>query len=232
MNIFKRAIKEPFENLYERVLQFLPNFLTSLVLLTAGILLGCLFRIIFDKVLKAARIDRLSEKSGINELLQKGGINEPLSALLSRIFGWLIIFIFIFIALRALEVPAVLQLLERFLLYLPNVVVAALILLFGYLLSNFLGRATLIASVNAGIKISGLIGKLVKLAILVLAITMSLEQLGIGRGTITIAFAVILGGVVLALALAFGFGGRDLAKEYLEKRIRRGEENKDEINHL
>jgi len=232
MNIFERAIKEPFEGLYERILQFLPNFLTSLVLLIAGIILGCFFRLTFAKVLKAARVDRLSERSGINELLQKGGLKEPLSVLLSRIVGWLVVFIFIFIALRALEVPTVQQLLESFLLYLPNVVVAVLILIFGYLLSNFLGRAALIASVNAGIKMSGLIGKLVKLTVLVLSITMSLEQLGIGSGTITIAFAVLFGGVVLALALAFGLGGRDLAREYLEKRIKGGEENKDEINHL
>jgi hypothetical protein len=60
---------------------------------------------------------------------------------------------------------------------------------------------------------------------------MALEQLGIGRGTIVIAFAVMFGGVVLALALAFGLGGKDIAKEYIEKKIK-GEEKKDNIEHL
>jgi len=128
-------------------------------------------------------------------------------------------------------VPAIGQILERFLLYLPNVFVAAVILFSGYFLSNFLGRATLIASVNAGFKASGLIGKFVRLTVFLLAITMALEQLGIARGTIIISFAIIFGGAVLALAIAFGLGGRDIAKEYLEKKIK-GEEKKDEIEHL
>jgi len=65
-----------------------------------------------------------------------------------------------------------------------------------------------------------------------LAVTMALEQLDIGRGTIVIAFAIIFGGIVLALAIAFGLGGRDIAKEYLEKKIKGEEEKKDEISHL
>jgi len=98
-------------------------------------------------------------------------------------------------------------------------------------LGNFFGRAALIASVNAGIKISGLIGRFVKFTVFILSGTMALEQLGIARGTIIISFAIIFGGIVLALAIAFGLGGRDIAKEYLEKKVK-GEEKKDEINHL
>jgi hypothetical protein len=75
------------------------------------------------------------------------------------------------------------------------------------------------------------VGRLVKLTILLLAVTMALEQLGIGRGTIIISFAIIFGGIVLALAIAFGLGGRDIAKEYIEKKIK-GDEKKDEISHL
>ena len=128
--------------------------------------------------------------------------------------------------------PAIEQILERFFLYLPNIFVAVIILFFGYLLSNFLGRAALIAAVNAGWKVSGLVGRLVKLTVFLLAVTMALEQLDIGRGTIVIAFAIIFGGIVLALAIAFGLGGRDIAKEYLEKKIKGEEEKKDEISHL
>ena len=143
----------------------------------------------------------------------------------------LTLFTFIFLSLSALKIPSVEQLLEKFFLYLPNVFVAVLIIFFGYLLSNFLGRTALIASVNAGFKISGLLGKTVKLAVFLLAVTMALEQLGIGKETIVIAFAIIFGGIVLALSIAFGLGGRDIAKEYLEKKLR-GEEKGDDISHL
>lgn len=233
MNTFERVFIEPFERFYEQVLQFLPSLLTSLLLLIVGIVLGRLLKVIFGKVLRTFKLDKFAEKLGLMEVLRKGGIKETLSVLLSRIVGWLTVVIFVVISLKALEVPVVERLLERFLLYLPNVFVAALILFFGYILSNFLGRAALIAAVNAGIKVSGLIGKLVQLGVFILAITMSLEQLGIGSSAIIIAFAIVFGGVILALAIAFGLGGRDIAREYLERKLKGKEaEEQDEINHL
>ncbi|MEW6108566.1 MAG: hypothetical protein AB1632_05250 [Nitrospirota bacterium] len=231
MNIIERVIIEPSERFFENVLQFLPNFLTSALILIIGILIGMAFKRIFLKLFKAVGVDIFLERTGTMELIRKGGIKDPGSVLLSRLIGWIIVFVFAIISLRALDTPAVERLLESFLLYLPNIFVALLILLFGYLLSNFLGRAALIAAVNAGIKISGLIGKFIKFTIFILAATMALEQLGIGRETVVIAFAVIFGGFVLAFAIAFGLGGRDIAKEYLEKKLK-GEEKKDEISHL
>lgn len=231
MNIFERVITEPFDRLYEQILQFLPNFLASLLLFIVGIVIGRLLRAISARIFRTLKLDRFAERLGMKEVLDKGGIKDSLSELLSRIIGWITIITFTIISLRALEIPAVEGLLERFLFYLPNVFAAALILFFGYLLSNFLGRAALIASVNAGIKVSGLIGRLVKLTVFILSVTMSLEQLGIGSSTIVVAFAIVFGGIILALALALGLGGRDMAKEYLEKQLK-NEEKKDEISHL
>ncbi len=230
-NFLQRVIIEPFDRFLEKVLNFLPDLLSSILIFISGILLGLILRTIFLRFFRAIRLDKFSERSGIAEMLKKGGIKEPISLISSRIIGWLTIISFSILSLRSLNIPVIERILENFILYLPNVFVAAVILLFGYLLSNFLGRAALIAAVNAGIKLSGLIGKLVKLTVFLLALTMALEQLGIGRGTIVIAFAIIFGGIVLALAIAFGLGGRDIVKEYLEKKIK-GEEKKDEISHL
>lgn len=140
MNVFQRVIIEPFERFYEKVLQFLPNIMTSIFLIIAGIVLGAILKSVFLRFLRAINFDKLSERFGMIEVLRKSGIKEPISVLLSKIIGWITILTFIIISLRALDVPSVEQLLERFFLYLPNVFVAALILLFGYLLSNFFGR--------------------------------------------------------------------------------------------
>jgi hypothetical protein len=231
MNTFQRVIAGPLEGLYEKILQFLPNFLAFLLLILIGVVLQVILRMVSLRLFRAVRLDKHFDRFGMEEVLGKGGIEVPLSVLLSRIVGWIIMFVFVIIALRNLDIPSIERLLGEFFLYLPNVIVAALILFFGYFLSNFLGRAALIAAVNAGIKLSGLIGRVVRLAILFFVVTMALEQLGIGRGTIVIAFAVIFGGVVFALALAFGLGGRDIAKEYLERKVK-GDEKKDEISHL
>jgi len=232
MNDFlKRVIIEPVDRFWERVLQFLPDILTSLLIFILGIVLGLIFKKLFLRFFNTIKVDRFSERYGFIEILKKGGIKEPISFILSRLIGWLTIIIISIVALRSLNVPAIEQILEKFFLYLPNIFVAVIIIFFGYLLSNFLGRTALIAAVNAGWKVSGLIGRFVKLTVFLLAVTMALEQLGIGRETIVIAFAIIFGGVVLALAIALGLGGRDIAKEYLEKKIK-GEEKKDEISHL
>lgn len=229
-NFLQRIAIEPFERFFDKVVQFLPNFLTALLILIMGVVLGAVIKGVFLRLFKAIGLDRVSERSGVIELLRKGGIKDPISVLLAKVAGWVTIAIFAIISVGELEIPAVERLFESFLLYLPNVFVAALILLFGYLLGNFFGRAALIAAVNAGIRFSGLIGRFVKFAVFILAATMALEQLGIGRETIIIAFAIVFGGIVLALSIAFGLGGRDIAKEYLEKKMK-GEE-KDEIEHL
>ncbi len=230
MNI-QDVIIESLEGVYGRIVQFLPNLLTAIILLILGFILGAVLRWGFLRLFKAFKLDKYFERFGLADMLGKGGIREPLSVLLSKTIGWIIVFTFVIISLRALDVPAVERLLEGFFFYLPNVFVAALILFFGYFLSDFLGRAALIAAVNAGVRVSGLIGNLVRLGIFLLAVTMALEQLGIGRGTIVIAFALVFGGVVLSLAIAFGLGGKDIARDYLEKKMK-GEERKDNIKHL
>jgi hypothetical protein len=229
-NIFERLISEPLEGFLNRFILFLPNLISAILLLIIGLFMGWLTRKILSRLLMILKIDEFSERHGINNILIKGGIKDNPSSLAGRFTGWLVFFIFLIISLSSLNVPAIERLLERFFLYLPNLFVAIIILLIGYLLSDFSGRAALIASVNAGLKASGLIGRSVKLTIFLLAATMALEQLGIGRETIIIAFAIVFGGIVLALSIAFGLGGRDIAKEYLEKKLK-GEE-KDEIEHL
>lgn len=230
-NIFERLISEPLEGFLERFIQFLPNLISAILLLLIGLFAGWLTKRVLCRLFRILKVDEFSERHGINNLLLKGGLKGSLSSFIGRFAGWLVFFVFVIISLSSLHVPAIERLLERFFLYLPNLFVAIIILLIGYLLSNFFGRAALIASVNAGLKASGLIGRFVKLTIFLLAATMALEQLGIGRETIIIAFAIVFGGIVLALSIAFGLGGRDIAKEYLEKKVK-GEEKKDEISYL
>jgi hypothetical protein len=230
-NILEKMIIEPFDRFIEKLQEFLPNLLSFILILFAGLVLGLILKALFLRFFRAIKLDKFSERSGMVETLKKGGVKEPISLILSRLISWLTIISFFFLSLRSINIPVIERILERFILYLPNIFIAAIILFLGYLLSNFLGRAALIASVNAGLRLAGLIAKFVKLTIFLLSVTMALEQLGIGRETIVIAFAIIFGGIVLAFALALGLGGRDAAKEYIEKKIK-GDEKKDEISHL
>jgi hypothetical protein len=232
MNIFERIILEPFDRFYEKLLRFLPNLLTSLVLLVIGILLGIFVKWAFTRILKAMNVDGLSQKSGLSEALIRGGIKDPLSVMVSRVLKWFTIITFIIVAMQNLSIPTVEHLIDRIFLYLPNILIAGCILILGYLLGNFFGRAALIASVNAGLASAGLVGKAVKFTVFLLSCTMALEQLGIGKDTIIIAFALVCGGVVFAFSIAFGLGGRDIAGDYLRKKMKEPKNQKDEIDHL
>ncbi|HMK57396.1 MAG TPA: hypothetical protein VK448_12230 [Dissulfurispiraceae bacterium] len=231
MNFLDRIFVEPIEQFCEKIIRFMPNMLTSVAMLLIGVVAGSVLRWLFLRVFSAVNIDKYCERFGMMEILRKGGVQEPVSVILSRIIKWITIFIFIVIALQSLNFPSVIMLMDRFFLYLPNVFISALLLFAGYILANFGGRAVLIAAVNSGIRSAGLMSRLVRIFILLLSLSMALEQLDIGKGTIVFAFSILLGGAVLALAIAFGLGGRDIARKYLEKKILKNDE-KDDIEHL
>lgn len=230
--ILDKVFIEPFKGFAAKVSQFLPSLLTGLVLIVTGLVVAWIFKVVCTALARFLKSDILAEKVGFSQALQRAGIKEQPSKLLGRAVYWVVLISFVIMGLDAIRVPAVEQLLREFLLYLPNVIVAAVILVLGYLVGNFLGRAALIASVNAGLFISGMVSKFVKYAVFAVALSMALELLGIGKDTIIVAFAIIFGGVVLALAIAFGQGGRAAAERYIEQRLKHEEGEEDEIEHL
>ncbi len=217
---------------FQRFIEFLPNLLSSLVIFILGFLLGWIIKSILQKTLEILNTDRFCKRMGITQGLERGGIKTTPTRVLSQISYWFVVIVFLIISLYTLKIPAIEDLLEQFFLYLPNVFVSALLIIVGYILSNFAGRATLIASVNSGIKFSGLLSKTVKTIIFLLAFTMALEQLGIGRDTVIVTFTVIFGGIVFALSLAFGLGGKAVAKEYIEKKLKGEAKKEDDLKHL
>ena len=118
--------------------------------------------------------------------------------------------------------------------FLPRLLSALLILVVGWLAANFLGQAVLITAVNAGILQARLLARTSRWVVLLFAVATALVEIGIGRDMVLIAFGVLFGGLVLALALAFGLGGRHLAREILERGRRRDREpvRQDSITHL
>jgi hypothetical protein len=231
-NICDTILTGPLKDFLQRLIAFLPNLLSSFVIFILGLVLGWILKKIIVKLAKLFKIDHFCSKIGMTEALEQVGIKGSPSRFLGRIFYWLAVIIFTIIALYALKVPAIENVLEQFVLYLPNIFIAALLIIVGYLLGNFVGRTILIAAVNAGMRFASLLARGVKILIFVFAFAMALEQLGIGRNIVVVAFSILFSGIVLALALAFGLGGKDIAKDYLEKRFKGEEEKEDDIQHL
>ncbi len=231
--IWKTAIVDSFNRFLGKVLIFLPNLLAMMTILLIGLLLAWIVKKMILHFLKVIQFDKMSEQWGLGRVLSKGGLNYSPTYLLGRFFYWVIVLIALILGINALEVAATQSLITQFFNFLPHLFAALGILVMGYLIGVFLGQATLIAAVNAHMESAKILSLAVRWFIIILSLTMALYHLGIAEKVIVAAFSIIFGGIVLALAIAFGWGGRELAKEFLEGLSkRRKEEGRDKISHL
>ena len=215
----------------EKLAAFGPNLLAMLLILTAGVIVAGAADLLARFVLARLGFDRLAQQWGVNSVLQFGR-REP-SRVVAAVIAWLVLGVFLLLAVSALDLAVAVELISKAFAYLPNVLVAVLILVIGSLVSAFLRRSVLIAAVNAGLPSAHSLAAAVHVALMVVFVAMALEHLGVGRQVILISFAILFGGLVLALALAFGLAGRDLARDYLERVVRGREEGAgDELRHL
>lgn len=231
MDIYERFINEPMRDFIGWGLEILPNILAAVLIFIFGLFAGWLTKIILKKVFTLFKLDDYAERTGTMKMLQRSGLQDPFSLLLAKIAGGFVVFAFFIVSVRTLKIEVIQGLTEKLFNFLPNAFMALVIIVIGFVLGNFFGRAALIAAVNAGIHMAGTVGKCIKYLIILVSISMAIELLGIGRETVLISYAIILSGFVLAIAIAFGLGGRDAAKEMIEKKLK-GNKNNDDFQHL
>lgn len=231
-DVWGDAMVEAFRDMMKRVALFLPKLLALLSFIVLGIIVGWAMKAILQRLLKAVRIDVLSERWGIQSALAKAGFKQPLSQVVGRLTFWIVFVLFVFMGVDTLDLPATAGLMGQILGFVPSVVAAGLLLLVGMLLGNFFAEATLIATVNAQIQEARLIANLVRWGIFLFTAAMVLTHLGIAKEIVVAAFSILFGGVVLALAIAVGLGGRNIARDVLEQRWRKAKEEQDDMSHL
>jgi small-conductance mechanosensitive channel len=233
-DVWRDAMADSFNRFLAKVITFLPNLLAMITILLIGFFIAWIVKIVMLRFLKTIQFDKVSERWGVPQVISKGGVAHTPSHLVSRFFYWVIVLITLILGINALEVAATQNFITHFFNYLPNLFAAILILVVGYLIAVFLGQATLIAAVNAQMDAARPLSRTVRWFVMVLSVTMALYHLGIAEKIIIAAFIITFGGIALALALAFGWGGRELAKEFLEKIYRRkgAGEGGDHLSHL
>jgi len=227
----KTALVGTFQRFEERALAFLPNFFAMVILILAGWLVAAVVRSLLGRALRAIRFDRWCEQMGIGQVLRRAEIRRAPSHLLAQAFFWLLFLFFLVVGLEQLEIALVSRTLAAVFGYLPRVVAALLILVGGFLLANFLARAALLAAVNAHLASARLLAGGVRVLIISIALAMALEQLALAAHIVVAAFSIFFGGVTLALAIAFGLAGRDLARDVLRRQFAPRREE-DELSHL
>ena len=200
-----------------RLSEFLPQLLSAVVILIVGWIVAKILRRISIKLLKLMRLDIAAEKTGIEDFLIRGGIKYTTVTIVANLIYWLIIFTAMLAALNSLGLQAAAELFNRIILYIPNVIVAILVLMFGALFARFVYGASLTYLSNIGISGADVVSHIAQWAILIFVASVALEQLSIGGQVLVSAFQIGFGAICLALALAFGLGGRDWAAHVLEK---------------
>lgn len=208
---------ESFREFWRQLSNFLPQIFAAFVLVIAGWLIAKIARKGIIKLLKLIKVDELSEKSGVEDFLIQGGVKYTAVTLIANIVYWFILFTVLLAVLNSLGLQAAAELFNKVILYIPNVVIAILVIIFGTLFAKFIRGVTNTYLNNIGISGAELVSNIAYWAVLVFVVSLSLEQLSIGGQILTSAFQIAFGELCLALALAFGLGGREWAAHILEK---------------
>jgi hypothetical protein len=210
-------VADPIREMLTTIMAYLPVLLGALVILIAGWLIAKAIRRIVEWLLTTVRLDALADKSGISEVLRKGNLNATFSQVVSGLVYWLIMIMVFVMVVNALGLPKASDILTSLFAYVPKVIGALFVLVVAMFLANFVSGIVRTAAGNANLPSPEMFAGISRWAIIIFAVTISLGELGIGTLLVTTTFNIILGGICLALALAFGLGGKDAAARYLEE---------------
>jgi hypothetical protein len=221
MSTWQIVLLEPAKMILDQIGQFIINILLVLVILVIGWLVAKLIKSLVTRVLRAIKLDELSDRIELESLLAKGGIKYSLSELLGVVVYWLAILVTFMVAVNSVGLTVAADLLNRVVLYIPNIIAAIFILILGMFVATLLKNIIQTIATNAGLAEEKLLGKIVEILVMVFVIVMALEQLNIGAKTLQLILGIVLGALGLGVALAFGLGCKEIAgkmvAEFLDK---------------
>ena len=212
------ALSQAFSGLLVGVVNFIPQIVIAVLVIIVGWLIGAALSKVVAQIIKALKVDKALEAAGARELVRKGGFELNSGVFLGELVKWFVIVVSFIATFDILGLRDVNQFLEGVVLgYIPQVIAAVLILLVAVVVANALQRTVIASAKAAGFASASLLGAVTKWAIWIFAFLAALFQLNIAATFIQTLFTGFVVALSLALGLAFGLGGRDAAKDYIEK---------------
>jgi flagellar biosynthesis protein FliQ len=208
---------EPLRVFLRQAAEFLPRLAVALVVFIVGWILAKVARFAIVKGLRAVNFHVVTQRAGLDGFLKDGGIRADTTEIIALIVYWLVILGALVVGFNSLGLIYVTDLLGRVILFVPKVLVALLVLAFGAYFARFIANAVTAYCKNVHMQDAELLGRLAQYAILTFVILIALDQVNIGGDIVRQSFLIVLAGVVFALALAFGLGGKEWAAELLER---------------
>jgi hypothetical protein len=197
-------------------LSAIPRIIGFAVVLIVGWVISSLFARGVEALLRAVRFNELARRSGFADFVQKMGVRDDSAGVIASIAKWCVRLITLVVAFDTLGLPAVSNVLNQLLLWLPNLIVALVVLVIGGLAANALSRLVRGATAEAGFSNPEMMETVTRVAVWGFAIVVAITQLGIATTLINTILIGLIGGVALAFGLAFGLGGRDRAAQILD----------------
>ncbi len=218
LNVWTDAIVTSLYDMWAQFISFIPNLIAALVVFFVGWAIAVAIGRLIEKILVVLRVNVAFESlKGLKRAVEQGGLEFNIAKLVGEIFKWFLLIVTLLAATDILGLDEVSQFLTTVLLYVPNVVVAALILVIAVVLANFVYR-TVQASVDAaGFSSSGVIAAISKWAIIVFALFAALLQLNVATQLLQTFLTAFFAMLAIAGGLAFGLGGKELAAKWLSK---------------
>lgn len=212
-NLLQELVVMPLQNAFNVFWSFTPSILSAIVILAIGVIIAKLIENVIVRLLKMITLDKLADQVQLSAVLVKGGIRRKISELISALVYWVIVLAFVMAALDALNLTVAAELLQSVVSFLPSVIAALFILIIGIFAAAFLAATVRTAASNAGIVQAHLLGQFVQAVVIVFAGVAALQELRIEF--VGEAFLIVLGGISLGTALAFGLGCKDMAGRWL-----------------
>lgn len=212
--MLKEMIVEPIKIILSQAGIFISSLALVVLILVVGWIIAKLVKTLVLRILDILQLDSMTERIGLDKILAKGGIKYSISELIAVLCYWLIMLISLIIAISMVNVKT--EMLDSIVLYIPRVISAIAVLLLGMFFSSFVHTAIVTAVANAGVEQANLFGKIAQVVIIVFAVAISLEQLGIGTQIINLTITILLASLGLAIALAFGLGCKEIASKSLQ----------------
>jgi hypothetical protein len=208
---------EPLRAFLAQVGLFLPRLLLAGVVVAGGWLLARLARLATARALRAVNVGVLTERAGLDAFLRQGGLQADTPAVFGALVQAMVLLAALLLAANGLGLGVLAELLSRVLWFVPRLMLALLILALGSYFARFVGQSVRNLAVDHGLADAGLLARAAQVAVQVVVVLIALDHLDIGGGIVRWSFLILLGGVVLALALAFGLGGRDWAAAHIAR---------------
>ncbi|OHB14300.1 MAG: hypothetical protein A2431_02415 [Candidatus Zambryskibacteria bacterium RIFOXYC1_FULL_39_10] len=206
-----------FKNLWLGVIGFVPNLVIAIVIVLLGWGIGVLLGRVVSQVVKAIKVDEALRRAGVEDFLNKGGLNLNAGNFLGALVRWFVILVFLVAAFDILHLSQVTLFLKDILNYLPQVIVAVLILIAAGYVADAMKKVVLSSAMTADLTSAGFLATVTKWVIWVFAVLVALSQLGIASGFIQTIFTGLVVALSLGLGLSFGLGGQEAASRVVER---------------